>query len=130
LFLLLTIIGCAEAKYYPVRGIIVDETGKPFVELEGAAVSFEAVGQPVSAVGEVGPDAKFVMTTEIADDGCLPGEHRVVISPQTSDGDLPLPRVIHSRYERLETSGITVTVKKERNQTIKIEIPRLGSEPP
>lgn len=112
----LIVVGCAEPRYYPVRGVVQDESGATLKELDGAVVEFEAVGQSVSAVGEIQPDGSFVMTSERDGDGCLPGEHRVVIGRVPVDGDRGALSVVDPKYHRLETSELTVTVKKERNE--------------
>jgi hypothetical protein len=117
-------LGCTEPKYFPVRGTIVDETGKPLTELAGANISFESLEKPVSAVAEVRADGSFSMTTETSDDGCLPGEHRVTIGRVFLSADRPLPPVINPKYENPETSGLKVTVEKKSND-IKLQVERV-----
>ncbi len=115
-------LGCTEPKYFPVRGKIVDETGKLVTELAGAQISFDSVSQPVSAVAEVRSDGTFKMTTETTEDGCLPGEHRVAIGRVFLSADRQLPPVIHSKYESAETSGLKVNVGKKSNDvTLQVE---------
>lgn len=111
----LAAVGCGEPRYYPVRGVVLDEAGAPLKELAGATIEFEAVSQAVSAVGEIQPDGRFVMTSESPDDGCLPGEHRVVIGPVPIDGDRGRVQVIDPAYAKFDTSKLTVTVAKSPN---------------
>lgn len=111
----LSLLGCGEPRYFPVTGIVVDENGTPLKELSGATIVFDAVGQAVSAVGEIEDDGRFSLTSEVADDGCLPGEHRVTVGQVFSDGDVPTARVIDPKYHDGATSGLTVTVEKKRN---------------
>ena len=117
-------IGCTEAKYYPVRGKIVDAAGQPVTELAGAQLSFEAVGKNVSAVAEVRPDASFAMTTEANEDGCVPGEHRVCIARVFLSSDRQQPAVIDPKYESYETSGLKVNVEKKTNDVV-LEVERV-----
>ena len=120
---MLVCIGCQEPKYYPVSGVVVDDQGLPLKELSGASVVFEAVDQPVSAVGEIGNDGSFAMSSEIADDGCIVGEHRVAIGLIFRDGDGPQVKILDPKYESTETSPLKVTVEKEANR-VRLQVER------
>lgn len=114
--------GCAEPKYYPVRGQVVDESGQPLKELAGAQISFKPAADPQDAVGEIRSDGTFSLTSEHPDDGCFPGENAVSISPPFLSADHRQPAVIDPKYHDFETSGLKVTVeKKSNNVTLQVE---------
>jgi hypothetical protein len=62
LFFGLLAAGCGT-KTYPVQGTVLNETGKPAVELAGGTVQFEALDAPVSAEGTIAADGTFRLGT-------------------------------------------------------------------
>mgnify|MGYP001325404254 CR=1 FL=1 len=127
LSVLVCCFGCGDPKYFPVTGIVVDEQGKPFTELNGATVVFEAVEQSSSAVGEVQADGTFSMSSETADDGCVPGKQRVAIGLVFGDGDGPQVRVVDPQYDTVKTSELTVDIEKKHNH-IRLQLKRFAPQ--
>ena len=61
LLVVLSSAGCGGGrKLYPVEGMVVDEDGKPAVELAGGTVSFESVEDRSNASGQIRPDEVIV----------------------------------------------------------------------
>jgi hypothetical protein len=114
--------GCGS-RTYPVEGRVVFRDGKEATELAGGFVTFEAEESQVSAQGEIQPDGTFRMGTFKPGDGAVPGRHKVLVMPRPADNpDRPPPPVLHPRYQRLETSGLEVTVEPKKNQvTLTVE---------
>lgn len=104
--------GCG-GKTIPVNGKVQFKDGSEAGELAGYAIAFEAEGAKSSGVGEIQPDGSFTISTFGANDGALPGKHRVSISPPDSpDPDKPPQKSkLPAKYEKVETSGLTVEVK-------------------
>lgn len=119
--------GCGNPKYFPVTGIVVDDQGKPLTELNGATVVFEAAEQAISAVGEVQADGTFTMSSEVADDGCIPGKHRVAIGLVFGDGDGPQVRVVDPKYDSVKTSDLTVEIEKRHNH-VRLQLKRFDPQ--
>jgi hypothetical protein len=130
LLFLLAAAGCSGGPgIYPVEGVVVyADDASPAKELSGYTVEFESLnrvdGKILSAVGTIRPDATFTLTTNRPGDGALTGEHRVLISPPVvnSDGPAP-PRNIDAKYCAYETSGLTATIKPQKNK-IELKIDR------
>ena len=122
-------LGCSAGgpQIYPVEGTVVFDDGAPAKALKGYAIEFERTekvdGKLVSAVGTVGPDGTFRMTTLRDGDGAYVGEHRVVIGPPPTSGDGPAPsRIILGKYASFEASGLTATVGPKANRvTLTVE---------
>jgi hypothetical protein len=111
--------GCGGKKTYPVEGqVVVKGGGVPAEALAGYVVTFESEVEKVGATGSVGKDGTFRMTTTKNGDGAVAGKHRVSLIPETWDAKMVLP----SRYHRLETSGLEVTVEPRTNEiTLEVE---------
>jgi hypothetical protein len=127
---LLAVVGCSGGPgFYPVEGVVVHaDDASPATELKGYTVEFESVnrldGKSLSAVGTIGPDATFTLTTNRPGDGALTGDHRVLISPPVVGGDGPAPpRHIDAKYCAYETSGLKAAVKPQSNK-IELKIDR------
>jgi hypothetical protein len=99
--------------------------GKP---LNGGAVWFEPNSPGPSgscgAKGTIAPDGSYRLTTFRANDGALPGLHRVVVLPG-SDTPSQNARTIPSKYYSLAGSGLEFEIKPGDNS---IDI-RLTSTP-
>ena len=99
--------------------------------LKGGLVRFEpsSPGPPSScygAQGTIGADGYYRLTTFTANDGAIPGMHRVVVlpGPETST---PSGREIPSKYYSLAGSGLEFEVKPRDNR---IDIPLTSAPPP
>ncbi len=66
------------------------------------------------------------MASVEADSGSVAGKHRVAFGFSLPGADPmgALARVMHRKYSSLETSGITVDVKPQRNNSLTIEVER------
>jgi hypothetical protein len=103
--------GCGGGRTSPVHGTVSFTDGDaPARELKGYTVTFESLGEQVSATGEVQEDGSFRLSTFSHHDGAVPGRHRVAITPPLPQGDEEAPILIDERYFRFETSGLEVTV--------------------
>ena len=116
---LLTLLttGCPvnQERAYPVHGV-VSLDGSP---LKGGLVRFEPnspgpSGTSYGAQGMIGADGSYRLTTFNANDGAMPGLHRVVVLPgeETAAQDA---RVIPSKYYSLAGSGLEFEVKRGDN---------------
>ncbi|TWT29445.1 hypothetical protein Enr8_49610 [Blastopirellula retiformator] len=106
--------GCSNGTY-PVHGTIVFSDGTPAKELAGGAVELDSLEQPISARGSIDAEGKFVISTYEAEDGAVPGKHRVLIVSRQSTGDEVVGKVIESKYQRFETSGLELEVTPGTN---------------
>ncbi|EAQ78673.1 hypothetical protein [Blastopirellula marina] len=106
--------GCGNGTY-PVHGSIVYPDGAPARELRGGAVEFDSLEQDVSARGSIDDEGKFVISTFEAEDGALPGKHRVLIVPRQATGDERVGKVIEAKFQSYETSGLELEVTAGMN---------------
>jgi hypothetical protein len=121
--LCLVLVGCTDrdtalpkATTYPVQGMVVLRDGKPLTK---GQVVFVAVDPPaLSAVGEIGADGTFTLTTLKPDDGAVPGTYRVKIEPALGIvvGRKGKARAkFDAKYVDEDSSGLLVTIKPEPN---------------
>ena len=94
------------------------------IGLKDATVEFESLEAKVSASGAIQEDGSFRLTTEQPGDGAWLGKHKVLIARHYPNPDTAAPRVIHSRYESFETSGLEAEVEAKSN-TIVFKVERL-----
>jgi len=119
------LVGCAggKLKTYSVSGQ-VNYNGKP---LAGVDVAFHPVdarnntGYPPHATTD--NDGKFSLMTYVKDDGCPAGEFQVAIAfavekvggDEGNDQSKKIGFQVPAKYQRKETSGLTVTIEKKSN---------------
>ncbi|QDU27255.1 hypothetical protein ETAA8_23420 [Anatilimnocola aggregata] len=121
LALLAFALGCgASSKFEPVTGELVFPDGTPVSGLEGGQVTFrqQSIGKeevPVSASGSIDAQGKFSLATEQLNDGAPIGTYDILIKVPEPSGDVPLPPVIHAKYGKFETAGISQEVKEGTN---------------
>ena len=119
LLLLGTISGCggsgSKRKLVQVSGTVTFE-GKP---LTSGTITFVAEGpSPVNAAGEISKSGTYTLSTERPGDGASPGTYKIRIeswaSPPKMDetGVDPGKSAVPEKYNRIETSGLTATVKE------------------
>ncbi len=123
--LLLAAAGCGGNKLHPVRGQVVYQDGSPVKGLEGGQVVFEGTGpdgKKYSATGPLDAEGRFELGTEKPGDGAVAGKNRVLISPPTSEGDIPKPKVIDPKYETFERSGLEYEVKPGQKNEYRIKV--------
>jgi len=118
------IVGCGGHEVYPVQGMVVYADGSPATDLENYVVTFESVDrqatsdQPgVSASGTVKADGTFTVSTYEANDGAVPGKHRVALSPEVQASDEAVgEEIIDPKFYTFETSGLEVTITPGTNE--------------
>ena len=125
LILLAAVCGCGGDGRASARGQVKFPDGSPVTKLEGGQVVFETTGpdgKPSTATGTIDDQGRFELGTERPGDGAVVGKSKVLVTPPTATGDVPLPLVIAKKYESFETSGIEVEVKPGSNDlTITVE---------
>jgi hypothetical protein len=99
--------------------------------LASGVIEFEPIDGGPAARGKIGPDGRFTLTTGERT-GAVAGEHRVAVVQMTvADGLSPEGRahlmkhkaaVVHRRYARFETSGLTRTVQANPDNEFVIEV--------
>jgi len=112
--------GCGPRapKTYPVTGKVVLKGGG---KLKGLAVEFQSVTDPdVRALGDINPDTgAFKMVSVLLNrgkEGVVEGEHRVrVFNPLNEKS-----KAVHPKFQRFETSEITVTVPTDKELVIEV----------
>jgi hypothetical protein len=120
----LALAGCG-GKTAPVDGRVKFKDGSDVSVLAGYEVSFQPADRKTGPVGQIKPNGTFKLSTFGADDGAIPGQHRVAITPpQSPDPDKP-PQKPHvpAKYGDFNTSGLTVEIKPGRNE-VELELER------
>jgi len=123
--------GCeAGVGAVPVKGTAKYD-GQP---LTSGTVQFVPTGDGMAAMGQIQPDGSFQLTTQLADDGALPGQYKVSVQvfpdPASGGGGMGLPGAefgdaeppIPVRYNNPETSGLTATVTDSGENEIVLEL--------
>jgi hypothetical protein len=122
--LLLLLFGCSR-KTAPVNGRVKFKDGGDISVLRGYMVSFEPEDDRISGTGEVAADGSFKITTFTANDGAIPGRHRVAISAPDPPPDAPPPKpVIPQKYRDFGTSGLTADIKAGTTNNVEFELER------
>jgi hypothetical protein len=113
---LLSAIGCDRSPAtYPVKGKVQFEgTGQP---LGKGTIVFESVADPsLLATSELSADGSFELYCTLDKPGTIPGEYRVMIQAATLEHyEKP---IVKQEYQKLDTSGLTATVKPEPNELL------------
>jgi len=122
--------GCGpyQPPTYPVSGKVVFHDGHP---VPGGVIEFAPVGGGPAARGKIGSDGHFTLATGDRP-GAVAGEHQVAIVPAVMAGGLPpeaaahavqhKAAVVHRKYARFETSGLTRRVEPDKNNEFVIEV--------
>ncbi len=133
-------LGCGGggSTTYPVTGRVTFPDGKP---LSTGTVEFQPVAPSgdgekpsanptgrISARGMIQADGSYALGTFGTDDGAVEGKHRVLVTPGLPPGPInpasPSKPVIHSRFQRYETSGLEFTVTPDGPSTFDITVER------
>jgi hypothetical protein len=123
MMLLALLVGCGS-KTAPVNGRVKFKDGSDVSVLKGYMVSFEPEADRISGSGEIDSSGKFSITTFSADDGAIPGRHRVAISPPDPIPDAPPPKpVLPQKYRDFGTSGLIADIKPGTNN-VEFELER------
>lgn len=125
--LVLAAAGCGGPTTHPVRvRVVFADSKEPAKELAGYMATLESSDGTTSAMGVVGPDGSFQVTTFKPGDGAVPGRHRVALTPPLPDGDAPLPPLlIDMRHSDLAQSGLEIDVPAPGGEAI-LEVRRPG----
>jgi len=117
--------GCGGGQTAPVDGRVKFKDGSDVSVLSGYEVDFQPAGGKTSATGQIAADGTFKLTTFGANDGAIPGQHRVAITPpQSPDPDKPPQKSkIPAKYSSFDTSELTREIKPGRN-SIELELER------
>ena len=110
------LLGCGR-ETYPVTGQIEMKDGSSPKELAGYGITFDSHEMKVSAVGTIGADGSFELTTIKPNDGAKPGKYKVIISPPLSDNpDGPQRKsILLDGYGDLAKTQLLAEVKAETN---------------
>ena len=100
--------------------MVVYPDGKPLTE---GTVEFELQGmkKPITASGEINPDGTFQLGTYEANDGAIPGKHRVAVIAAYEIGTgverpgLIPPPVLNPKFSDFKTSGLEFEVNPSPN---------------
>lgn len=118
-----SVIGCggpSAADIAPVHGTVTLD-GKPLTE----GFVFVAPAEGKIAKGAIQPDGTFVLGTNSYSDGAKIGTHPVSVKPLPAQEGMPPSAVAKSlphHYTNARTSGITVDVKPDIDNELKIEL--------
>jgi hypothetical protein len=117
--------GCGGGKTAAVNGRVKFKDGSDAKALAGYTVSFETEADRISGTGDIAPDGTFKITTYAANDGAVPGRHRVAISPPDPVPDAPPPKpLIPNKYMNFGTSGLTAEIKPGTTNNVELEVER------
>jgi hypothetical protein len=126
LFAVCLCLGCSRnnpkiEKTVPVRGTVAYENGSP---LTSGLITFHPKDTTKGeARGAIGSDGRFELGTYGKSDGVMLGTYTVTVEAITYDrsGNLtPAPVRIPNKYTDTSTSDLTVEVKEEGDQDMKI----------
>jgi hypothetical protein len=120
------IAGCGGGQTAPVDGRVKFKDGSDVSVLANYEVDFQPAGGKTSASGQVAADGTFKLTTFGADDGAIPGQHRVAITPpQSADPDKPPQKSkLPAKYSSFDTSELSVEIKPGGRNSIELELER------
>jgi hypothetical protein len=133
----LLLTGCSgEVPTYKVRGqVVYADDGQPVPG--GVTVVFESVEPPYRrASGDLDAEGRFELSTTRQGDGAMEGKQRIRFTAPVShvqpDPNVAVAKVMDSKFCDFATSGITVDIKPDDNNTsiIKVERPRGGVKGP
>lgn len=118
---LLAATGCG-AELHEVTGRVRFADGTP---LDTGRVVVDFGESPTGAWGSIYPDGTFRIGTHTPTDGMRAGSYRVFISgAETLPGPgAPSRPLVHERFTRPETSGLTFTVPEQTTWDIVVEKP-------
>jgi hypothetical protein len=136
----LMFLGCGgevEDRWTANRETVVPVTGHVLLDdapLEGATVNFYSETEDLTAYGLTDANGRFRLTTYEANDGAVPGKHRVtvrkvivntVLNPEDPEGE-PLSTseewIVPERYSDKETSGLSAGVTEEGDNDFTFEL--------
>ena len=125
--------GCSKGELptYPILGRVLYADGKPLPGGVLVLESLEGVGKS-NPRGTIEPDGSFTIKTPPDRAGAEAGKYQVIVQafdPAYDDAkappNQPAPQLIHSRYQKFETSGLEVAIEpKDNDLTLRVDRPR------
>lgn len=124
--LLVVLSGCGPdgPPLHPVTGRVVFAGGRP---VAGGVVEFDPGGKLPVARGTLDADGRFALATE-GRPGAVAGEHRVTVvqvGGATAAGTTHAHKGfagVHKKYARVESSGLTRTVRPDAGNDFVVEV--------
>ncbi len=114
-FAALALVGCGGR--YPVTGKVTYEDGSPVPE--GTVIGEATVdGKVVGVQGNIRSDGSYAWGGDVAGDGALPGEYKVIVQPRAlGDAEMGEGKVpdVAGKFTRYESSGLKCTVEPKAN---------------
>lgn len=109
----------ATPPTYPVSGKVVYKKSQQ--PLTAGTVLFESATEPkVQASGEIQPDGRFELASDLGKPGTVAGEHRVLVQPPfVESGGKP---AVQRRYTSYATSNLKVTVATTGKNEVTLEV--------
>jgi len=118
--------GCSDGrlKTFPVKGKVLFKTGST---VHVGTVELKSREHGVQARGIIDQDGNFLLTTYTEDDGAVAGMHDCVVvqfimAEEMKDFKPSVLGVVHPRYASYSTSGLTVEIKADELNDLKIEV--------
>lgn len=108
-------VGCGGPKSVPVQGRVEFSDGQP---VRSGRIEFRSHDATSRAMGEIGTDGRFALTTADGVAGLPPGDYDVIVVQLIITEDLPLHahadgghgRSVPRRFADYYTSGLRATV--------------------
>lgn len=122
----LTLFGCGDGRpeRVPVSGVVLID-GKP---LTHGFIQVAPEGHR-AAHGDIGKDGTFKLTTFDANDGCVPGKHKIAIIATESIDAKSQRWHAPKQYMSAATSGLEIEVKADGPNELKVELTWNGGKP-
>lgn len=111
--------GCASSDRVSVTGRVTRRDGSP---VAGSRVTFRSPATGAWASGVTDNDGYYELGMDQRGDGIPPGEYTVAVAEDRGDWDNPKPATIHAKYASAKTSGLSIAVEAEGDQTYDIEL--------
>ncbi len=117
--LLAGLLGCSDGlpRRVPVEGIVLID-GQPVT----AGVVRVRPTEARPAIGDIGPDGRFSLTTYQTNDGCVVGTHPVEVFAIENLADGNVRWLAPQRYSETKTSDLTLTVEPGSRQEVRLEL--------
>lgn len=123
---LTSLIGCSDGrlKTYPAKGKVVFKTGSP---VHVGTIELKSREHGVQARGTIDKNGGFTLTTYVDGDGAVAGVHECVVvqfvmTEEIDDFKPSAIGVVHPRFASYSTSGLTVEIKADQSNELKIEV--------
>jgi hypothetical protein len=125
-FGLVSLSGCSDGrlKAHPAKGKVTFKTGTP---VHVGTIELKSREHSVQARGTIDKEGNFTLTTYEEGDGAIAGAHDCVVVQFVMTEELadfkPSPvGVVHPRFASYATSGLSVEIKADQVNDLKIEV--------